>query len=87
MEFFCLNSFTTFAEACAATLVLYLKNWQIVDCQRQSQIGVKIPTFSSITFSLNDTKCGFFSESSNQFLDLQISKKKIIPKNYPELEI
>ena len=32
-------------------------------------------------------KVGFFSESSIHFLDLQISKKKIIPKNYPELEI
>ena len=32
-------------------------------------------------------KGGFFSESSIHFLDLQISKKKDIPKNYPELEI
>jgi len=30
---------------------------------------------------------GFFSESAMCFLDLQISKKKYIPKNYPELEI
>ena len=34
------------------SLVLLCKNWQIVGCQRQSQIGVKIPTFTSITFSL-----------------------------------
>ena len=29
----------------------------------------------------------FFSESAIRFLDLQISKKKNIPKNYLELEI
>ena len=34
------------------SLVLLCKNWQIVGSQRQSQIGVKIPTFTSITFSL-----------------------------------
>ena len=33
-----------------------------------------------------NTKGGFFSESVIRFLNLQISKK-IIPKNYPELEI
>ena len=33
------------------------------------------------------TKGGFFSESAMCFLDLQISKKKKNPKNYPELEI
>ena len=32
-------------------------------------------------------KGGFFSESAMRFLDLQISKKKNIPKSYPELEI
>ena len=32
------------------------------------------------------SKGGFFSEDSIHFLDLQISKK-IIPNNYPELEI
>ena len=32
-------------------------------------------------------KGGFFSESLMNFLDLQIYKKKIIPKNYPDLEI
>ena len=32
-------------------------------------------------------KGGFFSESAMYFSNLQISKKKNIPKNYPELEI
>ena len=32
-------------------------------------------------------KGGFFPESVIRFLDLQISKKKNIPKNYLELEI
>ena len=32
-------------------------------------------------------KGGFFSESVIRFSDLQISKTKNIPKNYPELEI
>ena len=34
------------------SLALFWKDWQIVGCQRQSQIGVKIPTFPYITFSL-----------------------------------
>ena len=38
------------------------------------------------SFLVDVPKGGFFSESSIHFLDLQISKK-IIPKNYPELEI
>ena len=33
------------------------------------------------------TKGGFFSESVIRFLNLQICRKKNIPKNYPELEI
>ena len=40
----------------------------------------------AVKFELDSTKGGFFSESSMNFLDLQISRK-IIPKNYPELEI
>ena len=48
--------------------------------------------FSSMKMSFflhsHAPKGGFFSESSIQFLNLQISKKKkMIPKNYPELEI
>ena len=35
----------------------------------------------------NIGKGGFFSESTIRFSNLQISKKKSIPKNYPELEI
>ena len=33
------------------------------------------------------TKGGFFPESAIRFLDLQISKKKNVPKNYLKLEI
>ena len=51
----------------------------------------KVPNYLNTAWSVNDeqleTKGGFFSKSSIHFLDLQISKKKIIPKNYPELEI
>ena len=34
-----------------------------------------------------NAKGGFFSESAIRFSDLQIKKKKNIPKNYPKLEI
>ena len=36
---------------------------------------------------LSHIKGGFFSESAMCFSNLQISKKKNIPKNYTELEI
>jgi hypothetical protein len=36
---------------------------------------------------ISPAKGGFFSESAIHFSDLQISKKKELPKNYPELEI
>ena len=46
-----------------------------------------VSVLNNVTASKDHVKGGFYSESSINFLDLHISKKKNIPKNYPELEI